>query len=237
MPRFQKAIHARSAARGDRPSARSREAWCKCRTCCDEPEYTYQRCRDRGSARGACSRCRSCAAGERSAPSGSSAPRQDPSRLADRAAEDVRGPGGNRDRERAAVQGARGAQSRSPSRWNGRRRQRDAEASSAASQVDVQPVFDTVIDDAPRSCATRSSATLNVSTDVAARRGRPSSRPERIDDLRGTPSRSARDRPPAPPRRRREGRHGTTSSPFPVPARRGPGARRLPDDARGPDDA
>ena len=52
---------------------------------------------------------------------------------ADRAAQDLRRPGGDRDRERAAVQGAAGAQRRGHgSRWSSRRRPRRFCASSAA---------------------------------------------------------------------------------------------------------
>ena len=76
-------------------------------------------------------------------------------RQADRAAPDLRRPGGDRDRERAAVQGAGGAQPRADRGAGAADGDERDPARDQQSPTDVQPVFDTIVAGARCGCATR----------------------------------------------------------------------------------
>ena len=104
---------------------------------------------------------------------------------ADRAAQDLRRPGGDRDRERAAVQGAPGAQRRGHGIAGAADGDRGDSQVISSSPTDIQPVFDTIVE-APRGSATRSSARSSCVEDDSDRiwSHTTASRPRRLAAIR-----------------------------------------------------
>ena len=149
----------RDAAAGPRVDRRPRVRRAALRPCrgCRRADRTASTrtpaARRRATASAPCSRCRCCARARRSASSRCCA-REVRAFAArrDRAAADLRRPGGDRDRERAAVQRDQGSARAAD------RDRRDPARSSASSPTDVQPVFDIDRPAAPCGCARPSTA-------------------------------------------------------------------------------